>query len=241
MAERKSLIARSHPWHVCCCVNAGVPAGASGPTLTCNKPRQSLLHDIVRGHLSMIRFFDPTEPAGALLYAGVFMLLGFCLSWLMRRMVAAALRHDRSEHIDQITLSFLSHLLVLVIWVLLATFYAHLVPALNRLGTALLAGVSLMSVILGFAAQTTLGNLVAGISLILYKPFRRGDRLQISAPTGLEIGAVEDISLGYTVLLTDDGRRVIIANTTMAQQTMIKLAASPPRLTPTEPPAESSA
>lgn len=110
-----------------------------------------------------------------------------------------------------------------------------------RLGTALLAGVSLMSVILGFAAQTTLGNLVAGISLILYKPFRRGDRLQISAPTGLEIGAVEDISLGYTVLLTDDGRRVIIANTTMAQQTMIKLAASPPRLTPTEPPAESSA
>ena len=83
-----------------------------------------------------------------------------------------------------------------------------------------------MSVILGFAAQTTLGNLVAGISLILYKPFRRGDRLQIQAPTGLETGAVEDISLGYTVLRTDDDRRVIIANTTMAQQTMIKLAPS---------------
>lgn len=37
---------------------------------------------------------------------------------------------------------------------------------------------------------------------------------------------VEDISLGYTVLRADDDRRVIIANTTMAQQTMIKLAPS---------------
>lgn len=172
----------------------------------------------------MLRFFDPNQLAGALLYAGVLILLGLCLSWLVRRLVAEALRHDAAEHIDQITLSFLSHLAILVIWVLIATFYAHLVPALNRLGTALLAGVSLMSVILGFAAQTTLGNLVSGISLILYKPFRRGDRVQITAPTGLETGAVEDISLGYTVLRTDDDRRVIIANTTMAQQTMIKLA-----------------
>ena len=92
-----------------------------------------------------------------------------------------------------------------------------------------------MSVILGFAAQTTLGNLVAGISLILYKPFRRGDRLQIQAPTGLETGAVEDISLGYTVLRTDDDRRVIIANTTMAQQTMIKLAPSSGTAEPLRP------
>ncbi|WP_414089357.1 mechanosensitive ion channel family protein [Rhizobium sp. BR 314] len=125
---------------------------------------------------------------------------------------------------DAITLSFLSHLAVLVIWLLLATSYAHLIPALNKLGTALLAGVSLASVILGFAAQATLGNLVSGISLVLYKPFRRGDRLQIHAPTGLETGEVEDISLGYTILRTDDQRQIIIANSTMAQQTMIKLS-----------------
>jgi small-conductance mechanosensitive channel len=104
-----------------------------------------------------------------------------------------------------------------------------LIPPLNRLGTALLAGVSLVSVIVGFAAQSTLGNLVAGISLVLYKPFRRGDRIQVQAPTasGHEIGIVDDISLGYTVLRTDDQRQIIIANGTMAQQTMIKLAAAP--------------
>ncbi len=175
----------------------------------------------------MSTLFDPNEPIGALLLGAIFVAIGFILSWLVRRLYQTALHHDRSERIDQITLSFLSHLTILVLWLLLVTFYAHVIPALNRLGTALLTGVSLMSVIAGFAAQTTLGNLVAGISLVLYKPFRRGDRLQIQSPAGLQIGEVEDISLGYTVLKMEDGRRIIIANGVMAQQTTIKLAPDP--------------
>jgi small conductance mechanosensitive channel len=175
---------------------------------------------------SMPNLLDPSRIEGALLLAALFLLAGAILSRLVHRF-GKALRQDRSERVDQITLSFLSRFAILAIWVLLLTFYAHLVPALNRLSTALLAGVSLMSVILGFAAQATLGNLVAGISLVFYKPFRRGDRLQIQAPTGLEIGEVEDISLGYTVLQTDDQRQIIISNNTMAQQTMIRLPRIP--------------
>lgn len=174
----------------------------------------------------MLKWLDPGQIAGALLLAGVLVVIGAILSGIVRRLLAAALRHDQSERIDEITLAFLSRLTILVLWLLLLALYAHLVPPLHKLGNTLLAGVSLMSIIVGFAAQTTLGNLVAGISLVLYKPFRRGDRIQIQAPTGSghEIGVVESISLGYTVLRTDDRREIVIANGTMAQQTMIKLA-----------------
>lgn len=182
----------------------------------------------------MFELLDPTNIIGAALLGGIFLVLGLILSWIVRRLLVTALRHDKSERVDQITLSFVSHLAILLLWLLLIGFYAHLIPALNKLGNALLAGVSLVSVIVGFAAQTTLGNLVAGISLVLYKPFRRGDRIQIGAPTSddFEIGIVEDISLGYTMLRTDDGREIIVANGTMAQQTLIKLppdAESAPR------------
>jgi small-conductance mechanosensitive channel len=182
----------------------------------------------------MLGWLDPGRMIGASLLAGVFLVIGIILSAILRRLIAEALRHDRSERIDQITLSFLSHLTILILWLLLIGFYGHLLPALNRLGNALLAGVSLVSIIVGFAAQSTLGNLVAGISLVLYKPFRRGDRIQIQAPTGenYEVGVVEDISLGYTVLRTDDQRQIIVANGTMAQQTMIKL---PPSTAPVSP------
>lgn len=172
--------------------------------------------------------FDPGTLPGALLLGAVLIACGIVLSWLVRRTLREVLLHDRSEHVDQIALSFLSHLTILIAWILLAALYAHLVPALNRLGNALLAGVGLVSIVVGFAAQTTLGNLVSGISLVLYKPFRRGDRLQVAAPTtnGFETGIVEDITLGFTVLKTDDGRRIIIANGTMAQQTFINTSAT---------------
>lgn len=172
-----------------------------------------------------VRLFDPNTVLGAVLLAAVMVVGGLVLSGSIRRALVALIVHDRSQRIDQITLSFLSRLLILAMWLVLATAYAHLVPALNRLGTALLAGVGLASVVVGFAAQTTLGNLVSGISLVLYKPFKKGDRLAVIAPTAdqCEIGVVEDISLGFTSLRTDDGRLIIVANGTMAQQTMIKL------------------
>ncbi len=186
----------------------------------------------------MLRFLDPSHLIGALLLGGLFFVAGLVLSSLVHRVIGEALRHDRSEHLDRVTISFARHLAVLAVWLILATFYAHLVPALNRLGTALLAGVSLVSIVVGFAAQTTLGNLIAGTSLVLYKPFGRGDRVQIVAPTkdGFEVGVVEDISLGYTVLRTDDGRELIVANGTMAQNTMIKLPAAAAEQTKQRPP-----
>jgi len=172
-----------------------------------------------------VRLLDPNTIVGALLLAVVLLVGGVILSAMLRRGLKAVILHDHSQRIDQITLSFVSRLLILAMWLVLVTVYAHLVPALNRVGTALLAGVGLASIVVGFAAQTTLGNLVSGISLVLYKPFRRGDRLQVMAPTAdqCETGVVEDMSLGFTMLKTDDGRQIIIANGALAQQAMIKL------------------
>ena len=88
----------------------------------------------------------------------------------------------------------------------------------------------MMSLIVGFAAQTTLGNLIAGISLLLYRPFKLGDRLQVITPAGLETGTVESLTLGYTFLKTDDNRRLVVPNSVMASQTNINLTANNPRV-----------
>lgn len=58
---------------------------------------------------------------------------------------------------------------------ILLILYAHLIPVLRSMGTALLAGASVASVVIGLAAQSTLGNLVAGVSITIYRPFRLGD------------------------------------------------------------------
>jgi len=80
-----------------------------------------------------------------------------------------------------------------------------------------------VSVVIGLAAQSTLGNLVAGISIAIYRPFRLGDTLQVTAPTGTDIGVVELISLGYTTLRAPDGHLIVLPNAIAASQVTINL------------------
>ncbi len=93
--------------------------------------------------------------------------------------------------------------------------FAHLVPELRALGTALLAGVCVASVVVGLAAQNTLGNLVAGLSLVLYRPIRVGDDVQINSPKGLITARVELVSLGSTILRDAENSEVIVPNSMM--------------------------
>ncbi len=172
----------------------------------------------------LTEYFNPSHLWGAVALGVVFLVFGLALSWLLRRTVVAVIDHDPKERIDRMTISFIQHLATFIMWIVLALLFSHLVPSLNKLTTSLLAGVSIVSVVIGFAAQSTLGNLVSGISLVIYKPFRRGDRLQLTTPTGLETGIVEDLSLGYTVLRTFDNRRIVISNGTISNQIMINLS-----------------
>lgn len=167
----------------------------------------------------------PDSFVGAIAYLVLFCVLAAALSRALRLAIQTAVSHAPVEHVDRTAINFLRQLGVLIIWVFVLAAYAHLVPALHSLGTAMLAGASIASIVLGLAAQGTLGNLVAGISILIYRPFRLGDLLQISGPTGPEIGTVEALSLGYTLLATQDGRRVIVPNSLAISQIAINLNA----------------
>jgi small-conductance mechanosensitive channel len=130
----------------------------------------------------------------------------------------------QSASADQTAVRFLAQLARLAVWIFAFLAYAHIVPALKDLGGAGLLSVGVVSIVVGMAAQNTLGNLIAGVSLVLYRPFRLGDQLQVSAPGGLETGIVENVSLGYTILRTGDERRLVIPNNLMASQTVINLS-----------------
>lgn len=170
----------------------------------------------------LLSIVKPAEPVGALFYFVLFVVIALLLSKGLRKAVHAACSRD--THVDRTTVNFLQQIGSALIWVIMLILYAHLIPQLRALGTALLAGAGVASVVIGLAAQSTLGNLVAGISMTIYRPFRLGDTLQIAAPTGTEIGTVENISLGYTTIRVQDGRSVVLPNSVAASQTVINLS-----------------
>jgi small conductance mechanosensitive channel len=184
----------------------------------------SAVRDIHVGEHDMLSIFKPDTLIGALVYLVVFVMLAMLFSRILRVAVHAAM--TRQGHIDRTTMSFIQQFGSALIWVIMLILYAHLIPMLRSMGTALLAGASVASVVIGLAAQSTLGNLVAGISITIYKPFRLGDTLQVATPTGTEIGTVEQISLGYTTLHAPDGRLVVLPNSLAASQVVLNLSST---------------
>lgn len=179
------------------------------------------MSDLTAGERDILSFLKPDTLFGALVYLVVFLCVAMILARTLRTVVHAAM--TRKGHIDRTTISFMQQFGTALIWVIVLILYAHLIPVLRSMGTALLAGASIASVVIGLAAQSTLGNLVAGISIAIYRPFRLGDTLQVTAPTGTDIGVVELISLGYTTLRAPDGHMIVLPNAIAASQVTINL------------------
>jgi small-conductance mechanosensitive channel len=76
----------------------------------------------------------------------------------------------------------------------------------RKIGAGLLTGVGIGGIIIGFAAQKSLGNLLAGFQIAFTQPIRIDDVLVVEG----EWGRVEDITLTYVVLNIWDQRRLIL-------------------------------
>ena len=76
----------------------------------------------------------------------------------------------------------------------------------RKIGAGLLTGVGIGGIIIGFAAQKSLGNFLAGFQIAFTQPIRIDDVLVVEG----EWGRVEDITLTYVVLNIWDQRRLIL-------------------------------
>lgn len=177
----------------------------------------------------VVNFINPKTVEGAIFFGILFILGSILLARALRAAINKLVRRDTNQILDRTAVNFLSRVGQLLIFVIALVLYSHIVPGLRSFGTALLAGVSITTIIVGLAAQNTLANLIAGFSLLLYRPFRLDDEIQFSSPTVTELGRVIDLSLGYTTILTLDNRRVVIPNGLIATQVTINFRTEDPR------------
>ena len=160
----------------------------------------------------------PCTVPGALLWALIFLVLAA----IARRVVRGVARRGGRHFPDPTAATFLAQLLQVGVVLAAIIAYLHLVPGLRAVGTALLTGAGIFSVVVGLAAQSTLGNLIAGFAILLYQPFHVGDELQVNTPKGVVTGTIASLTLGYTILLTRAEEEVIVPNSVMASQVIIR-------------------
>ena len=91
------------------------------------------------------------------------------------------------------------------------------IPELKNLSLTLFAGAGFAGIVIGLAAQNAFSNILSGIFLSIFQPFRLGERVKI----GEEYGTIEDITLRHTVLKTWDNRRLVIPNARINEESIV--------------------
>ncbi|MGH7550747.1 MAG: mechanosensitive ion channel family protein [Gemmatimonadota bacterium] len=149
--------------------------------------------------------------AGKLVVALLVVLVFVAIYWLMVRGVKPVFERSRLEE-DA------THLLLVVLRYVVLGFGVLL--ALGQLGfniTGLLAGLGVAGLALGFAAQDTLANFIAGMTILWDRPFRVGDRVEVDG----EFGQVKRITLRSTRIHTNQNIVVIIPNQNVVNNKII--------------------
>lgn len=76
---------------------------------------------------------------------------------------------------------------------------------------------TITGIVIGFASQNVIGNLISGLYLAITRPFRIGDKATVFGNTGI----IFDIGLLYTRLRNDDGHIILAPNMSMVSTTII--------------------
>lgn len=101
---------------------------------------------------------------------------------------------------------FIRKLLITIIIIVTLSIILLSFENMRKVGTGLLTGVGVGGIIIGFAAQKSLGNLLAGFQIAFTQPIRMDDVLVVEG----EWGRVEEINLTYVVVNIWDKRRLVL-------------------------------
>lgn len=149
----------------------------------------------------------------------IILIIALVLSQLARKALNRYAKVSANNiQINPTTFSFLKNAISFVIFTLAIIAVLHLIPGLEKLATTLWASAGILSVVIGLATQQTLGNIVSGIFIVIYKPFRIGDSIKL--PNGHH-GIVEDITLQFTVINNAENRHIIVPNSVITKDYII--------------------
>ncbi|MCH2440628.1 MAG: mechanosensitive ion channel family protein, partial [Candidatus Poseidoniia archaeon] len=147
-----------------------------------------------------------TGPISALLI----LIIGVPLIKLAKRYLRQLF--DRTDALDESIENFIFRIAGVAMWAIL------LLTAVNELGinvTGIVAALGIVGLAVAFASQDTMENIIAGIFIIIDRPFREGERILLPKKIGglySSWGDVQEIGLRTTTVRSTDGVMLTIPN-----------------------------
>ena len=146
-------------------------------------------------------------------------IMGKLFAKVICKGISKMLAHKK---VDQAVISFDSSIVYFIV------FFVAIIAAISHLGfntSSLVAIVGAAGLAIGLALQGSLSNFASGVLLIILKPFKNGDFVEVAGISGI----VEEIHIFSTTFRTGDNKTVIIPNGSVTNSTIINYSAKPIR------------
>jgi small conductance mechanosensitive channel len=148
-------------------------------------------------------------------FAAIIFIVGRMVAKIITKMLGKGL--ERAS-VDKTLVQFLNN----IVYVALLVFV--IIAALDRLGvdtTSVMAIFAAAGLAVGLALKDSLANFSAGVMLVLFRPFKKGDYVE----AGGTAGVIENITIFNTVMITPDNREVIVPNGLIYGGTIVNVTA----------------
>lgn len=145
-------------------------------------------------------------------------LIAFAASIIVRKLAHVFIKkYSERIKVDPTNYSFLKNSLSFIIFSIALYFIFIKIPFFKSLGTALFAGAGVFAAILGFASQKAFANIISGVFILIFKPFRVTDTIEFQTMKGV----VEEITLRHTVIKDYQNKRIIVPNSTISEEVIV--------------------
>lgn len=151
------------------------------------------------------------------IFVGIIIATIFIAFFVNRFFIRLIRRSTEVMKNDPTNYQFLRHISTALIYAIGFSAAIYSLDSLRALASSLLAGAGILAVAVGFASQHALSNIISGIFIVIFKPFRIGDRLKIRTMTGI----VEDITLRHTIIRDFENNRILIPNSVISDEILI--------------------
>jgi len=143
----------------------------------------------------------------------------FVLTFMLRKILNIFIsRYAKKLKTDPTNFFFIKNSVGFIIYISAIIFIFYNIPYLKSFGAALFAGAGILTVIVGFASQKAFSNIVSGVFILIFKPFRILDTIEFKDG---QKGMVEEITLRHTIIKDYENRRIIIPNSIISEETII--------------------
>lgn len=140
-------------------------------------------------------------------------------SFILRKIIQAFTKRFAAKLKTNPThFSFLKNSVTFIIFCIAFFFIFTTIPPLKSFGKAIFAGAGILAAIIGFAAQKAFSNIISGLFILFFKPFRVGDTIEVGIGRK---GIVEEITLRHIVIKDYENRRIIIPNAVISDETIV--------------------